>query len=100
MDQSTACTIIACAGGVYAAQTLLVPHTYLEADKTAVNADTEALTRGMGGGIAGLVRNPLRQCCFARSAAFSPLHTRSFAIAFVLPAADISGIHGFQGRRL
>jgi len=54
MDKSTACNVITAAGAVYAAQTLLVPHTYLEQDGTAVNADTEALTRGLGGGILGL----------------------------------------------
>eukprot|EP01048_Picozoa_sp_COSAG05_P006161 COSAG05_NODE_387_length_10460_cov_18.410096_5_plen_53_part_00 len=51
MDKST--TLLACsvAGGIYAAQTLLAPKTWLEPNQMPVNDDTIMITRAAGGGI-------------------------------------------------
>jgi hypothetical protein len=54
MDKSTTLLTCAVACGVYAAQTLLAPATWLEPNKMPVNDDTIMITRAAGGGIFGL----------------------------------------------
>ena len=45
MDQTTTCQLVAAAGAIYATQTLLVPHTYLDQDDIEATEKTESITR-------------------------------------------------------